>query len=170
MRLKIVGLGLQEAEENSQKLQTVKNTLDHQVKHISNITKTCITQDGQLQEYMSEREHEKNNYRWLTELKDLYNKLEADHKHCERRFKEFGGMLKDNGELKREVQELKIENAQLTVENYTHEAAADLDKDLRSKILQSAFRRLTQSMSISRGISLLLKVLVQLGPLKRYYQ
>jgi len=118
---------------------------------------------------MSERELEKNNYRWLTELKDLYNKLEADNKHCEQRFKDFGGMLKDNEELKREVQELKIENARLTVENYTHELLPISTKDLRSKNLQSAFRRLTQSMSISRGISLLSK-LVQLGLMKGYYR
>jgi len=90
---------------------------------------------------MSEREHEKNNYRWLTELKELCNKLEADHKHCEQRFKDFGGMLKDSAELKKEVQELKIEDARLTVENYTHEAAAHLDK--RSAIL---FRALSEGL------------------------
>ena len=128
----------QEAEENSQRLQTAKNTLDHQVKHISNLTQASKVQDEILQVYISEREHEKTNYRWLTELKDLYNKLEADHKHCEQRFKAFGGMLKDNEELKKEVQELKIENARLTVENYTHEATADLDK--RSAIQKSSER------------------------------
>ena len=49
---------------------------------------------------MSECEHEKNNHCCLTELKDLYKRLEADHKHCKQRFKDFGRMLKDNEELK----------------------------------------------------------------------
>jgi len=40
--------------------------------------------------------------------------------------------------VKKKVQELKIENARLTVENYTHEAAADLDK--RSTIQKSSER------------------------------
>jgi len=136
----------QEAEENSQKLQTAKNTLDHQVKHISSIAQACKKQDELLQEYMSEREHEKTNYRWLTELKDLYNKLEADHKHCEQRFKAFGEMLKDNQELKKEVQDLKIENARLTVENYTHEAAADLDK---SSTVQKSSERFPKAYSVN---------------------
>ncbi|PWW75874.1 hypothetical protein C7212DRAFT_344650 [Tuber magnatum] len=118
----------QEADEKGRKLQMAERTLDHQVKHISTITKACVTQKEMLEECMSEREHGKDNYRWLTELRDLYTKLEADHKHCEERFQAFGGMLKDNEELKKEVQELKIENARLTVENYTHETAADLRK------------------------------------------
>lgn len=136
----------QEAEENSQMLQTAKNTLDHQVKHISNITRACNTQDELLQEYMSKHEHDKNNYRWLTELKDLYNKLEADHKHCEQRFKAFGGMLKDNEELKKEVQDLKIENARLTVENYANEAAADLDK---KSAIQKSSERFPKAYSVN---------------------
>ncbi|KAG0636572.1 hypothetical protein HOY80DRAFT_1088220 [Tuber brumale] len=117
-----------EADEKGQKLQNAEHTIGHQVKHISTITKACMTQEKLLEECMSEREHGKNNYRWLTELRDLYTKLEANHKHCEERFEALGGMLKDNGELKKEVQELKVENARLTVENYTHEAAADFKK------------------------------------------
>jgi len=127
-----------EADENGQNLQAAKHTLDHQVKHISNLTKACVAQEELLQEYTSEKEHEKNNYRWLTELRDLYTKLEADHKHCQERFQAFGGMLKDNEELRKEVQELKIENARLTVENYTYEATADLDK--RSTLQKSSER------------------------------
>ncbi|KAG0129507.1 hypothetical protein HOY82DRAFT_540743 [Tuber indicum] len=117
-----------EADEKGQKLQTAEHTIGYQVKHISTITKACVTQEKLLEECMSEREHGKNNYRWLTELRDLYTKLESSHKQCEERFQALGGMLKDNEELKKEVQELKIENARLAVENYTHEAAADFKK------------------------------------------
>ncbi|RPA93735.1 hypothetical protein L873DRAFT_1508238 [Choiromyces venosus 120613-1] len=115
-----------EAGKCGQKLITAEHKMDHQVKHISNITKAYSAQKDLLEECIKEREHEKENYRWLTELRDLYTKLEADHKICKDKFKAFEGMLKENEELKKEIEELKIENAQLTVENYNYEAVADL--------------------------------------------
>jgi len=135
-----------EADENGEKLQAAKNTLDQQAQHLSNLTKACMAQEDLLREFRAEREHGKNNYRWLTELRDLYNKLEADHKHCQERFQAFGGMLKDNEDLRKEIQELKIENARLSVENYTHEAAADLNK---GSMFQKSSERYPKAYSVN---------------------